>query len=252
MLRYSLVESWISGRSFLAAAFLALVVAGCKNETVKVEPADTNYYPLAVGDFRVYNVTDTVWTRNVKTYNQFQFRERVAEEYVDETGRQTFRVIRSRRTTATDPWVDDSVLVVSPAAGNVLVTRNNLRRVELIFPVRQGFWNANAFNNMSGIKEENLRYTRINEPFTTTAGSTSVTYPKTLITSTPDEREDPTYINAFYYFRVRQVYALGEGPVFRSRRRFEYCEPGNGSCIPSLNVIYRGTARTEVLVEKGR
>lgn len=251
MLRYSLVEGWCSSRSLLAAALLAVAVAGCKNESVTIVPADTNYYPLAVGDFRIYNVTDTIWTRNVKSYNQFQFRERVAEEYVDATGRQAFRVIRSRRNTATDPWVDDSVLVVSPAAGNVLVTRNNVRRVELIFPVREGFWNANAFNNMNDVKEENLRYTNTEKPFTTTSGSSTVTYPKTLTTSTPDEQEDPTYINAFYYLRVRQVYALGEGPVFRSRRRFIYTEPGTAD-LPVPGVIYRGATRTEVLVEKGR
>ena len=251
MLRYSVVKGWFSTRSLLAAALLAVAAAGCKNESVTITPADTNYYPLAVGDFRIYNVTDTIWTRNVKTYNQFQFRERVAEEYVDATGRQTFRVVRSRRNTATAPWVDDSVLVVSPAAGNVLVTRNNVRRVELVFPVREGFWNANAFNNLNDVKEDNLRYTNLNQPFTTTSGSTTVTYPKTLTTSTPDEREDPTYVNAFYYLRVRQVYALGEGPVFRSRRRFIYTEPGTAD-LPIPNVIYRGVSRTEVLIEKGR
>ncbi len=246
-----MVKDWFSSRTWLAAAVLTVAVAGCKNESVTIEPATTNYYPLAVGDFRIYNVTDTIWTRNVKTYNQFQFRERVDEEYVDGTGRQTFRVVRSRRNTSTDPWVDDSVLVVSPAAGNVVVMRNNLRRVELIFPVREGFWNANAYNSMNDVKEDNLRYTNIDQPFTTTAGSSTVTYPKTLTTSTPNEQEDPTYINAFYYLRVRQVYALGEGLVFRSRRRFIYTEPGTAD-LPVPNVIYRGTTRTEVLIEKGR
>ncbi|UOQ68368.1 hypothetical protein [Hymenobacter volaticus] len=250
MLRYSLVKGWYSSRCLLAAALLAVAVAGCKNESVTIVPADTNYYPLAVGDFRIYNVTDTIWTRNVKSYNQFQFRERVAEEYVDATGRQAFRVVRSRRNTATDPWVDDSVLVVSPAAGNVLVTRNNVRRVELIFPVREGYWNANAFNDIEGTKE-NLRYINLYGPFTTTSGSTTVTYPKTLTTSTLDDRLDPDYINAYYYFRVRQVYAQGEGLVYRNRRRFIYTEPGTVDA-PVPGVIYRGATRTEVLVEKGR
>lgn len=253
MLRYSFNTGWFSlSRDWIAAGLLALAVGGCKNETVKVEPADTNYYPLAVGDYRVYNVVDTTWTRNVKSYNRFQFRERVAEEYVDNTGRQTFRIVRSRRATTTDTWLDDSVLVVSPAAGNVLVTRNNNRRVELIFPVREGYWNANAFNNQNGIKDENLHYIRVGEPFTATSGATTVTYPKTLTTSTPDGLEETEYVNAFYYYRVRQVYAQNEGPVYRSRRRFIYCEPGNGNCIPSPTVIYNGTSRTEILVEKGR
>ncbi|UOG77159.1 hypothetical protein MTX78_11275 [Hymenobacter tibetensis] len=248
---YSSLLTYFSSHRWAAAGLLALAVASCKNESEKVVPIDTNYYPLAVGDFRIYNVVDTTWTRNVKSYSRFQFRERVAEQYVDDTGRQNFRVIRSRRATAADSWVDDSVLVVSPAAGNVLVTRNNERRVELIFPVREGYWNANAFNNQNDIKEQNLRYIRVGEPFTTTSGTTTVTYPQTLTTTTPDEKEETTYINRFYYFRVQQVYALGEGIVYRNRRRFIYTEPGT-SDIPSPNVIFRGTSRTEVLIEKGR
>jgi hypothetical protein len=252
MLRYLLGESWISlSRRFAAVGFLGLAVAGCKNESVKVEPADTNYYPLAVGDYRIYNVVDTIWTRNVKTYNRFQLREQVAEQYTDNTSREAFRIIRSRRATATDAWRADSVLVVSPAATNVLVTRNNNPRVELIFPVRDGYWNANAFNNMNGIKDENLHYTRVGEPFTVTSGTVSSTYPKTITTSTPDGVEETEYVNAFYYLRARQVYAQGEGPVYRSRRRFIYCEPGI-NCVPSPNVIFSGVAHTETLVEKGR
>lgn len=236
---------------FAVAGLLGLAVAGCKNESVKVEPADTNYYPLAVGDYRIYNVVDTIWTRNIKTYNRFQLRERVVEQYQDNTGRQNFRIIRSRRATTTDTWRDDSVLVVSPALNNVLETRNNNPRVELIFPVREGYWNANAFNNMNGIKDENLHYIRVGEPFTATSGTVNRTYPRTLTTSTPDGVEETEYVNAFYYLRVRQVYAQNEGPVYRSRRRFIYCEPGI-NCIPSPNVIFSGIAHTEILVEKGQ
>jgi hypothetical protein len=238
-------------RRWLAPVLLALAVVGCKDEVEKVEPLDTSYYPLQVGDFRIYEVTDTTWLRNVKTITRYQFRERVEEQYSDASGRTAFRVLRTRRNTPADAWRIDSVLVVSPATTNVQVTRNNRRTVELIYPVRTGyFWNQNAFNATDSIP---FHYKKVGEAFTTTtAGGATATYPKTVMTAVAETAAEGggLYINPFYYYRLRQVYASGIGPVYRSRRRFIYTE--NGGQNPSPDFIFSGSARTEILLESGR
>ncbi len=253
----STVISGLRPRRWLLPALLALAVAGCKNETETVAPTDTSYYQLQVGSYRIYEVTDTTWSNYIRTSQpRFQFRERVEEKYTDAAGRLAYRVVRARRNSPADTWRDDSVLVVSPSASNVLMTRNNRRIVELVYPVRTGyFWNLNAFNEQNPVGKADFHYKQVGEPFTTTtAAGQATTYPKTVMTALRETaaEEGGEYINAFYYLRDRQVYASGVGPVYKSRRRFIYCQPGNGNCVPDPARVYSGAVRTEILVESGR
>ena len=228
-----------------AAGLLALALAGCRQEAEKVAPADTDYYPLSVGDYRIYDVVDTVWTRNVKSYDRFQFRERVAEAYTDAAGRPSFRIIRSRRADAARPWLDDSVLVLSPGADNVLLTRNNRRTVELIFPVRENYsWNLNAFNSLDPVTAQNRRYLAVGQPFTAVAGGRTYTY--ALTATAFDESIEKQCFPRWQY----QVYAKGQGPVYRQLRSFSL--DNAGTCSPIAVYVARGRSRTEVLVEQGR
>jgi hypothetical protein len=251
------VSTVISGlwpRRWLLPALLALAVAGCKNETETVAPTDTSYYQLEVGQFRIYEVTDTTWNNYTRTPQpRYQFRERVEEKYTDAAGRPAYRVVRARRNSPTEAWRDDSVLVVSPSATNVLVTRNNRRTVELVYPVRTGyFWNLNAFNEQNPVEKNDFHYKQVGEPFTTTtAAGQATTYPKTVLTALreTDAEEGGEYINAYYYYRNRQVYASGVGPVYRSRRRLTFCPSGN---CPDPTRIFSGSVRTEILLESGR
>jgi hypothetical protein len=251
----STVISGLRPLRWLLPALLVVAVAGCENETETVEPTDTSYYPLEVGQFRIYEVSDTLWNNYVRQPQpRFQFRERVEEKFTDASGRPAYRVVRARRNTPTDAWRTDSVLVVSPSAANVLVTRNNRRTVELVYPVRTGYyWNLNAFNEQNSVDKVDYHYKQVGGPFTTTSSTgLAITYPKTVTTGLreTDAEEGGEYINAFYYFRYRQVYASGVGPVYRSRRRFIYCPPGN--CVPDPTRPFAGSTRTEVLIESGR
>ncbi|AII53893.1 hypothetical protein N008_18155 [Hymenobacter sp. APR13] len=251
----SVVISGLRARRWLVPALLTLAVAGCQNETETLEPTDTSYYQPEVGQFRIYEVSDTLWNNYVRQPQpRFQFRERVEEKFTDASGRTAYRVVRARRNSPTDAWRDDSVLVVSPSATNVLVTRNNRRTVELVYPVRTGYyWNGNAFNEQNPVDKADFHYKQVEAPFTTTsAAGQATTYPKTVTTGLreTDAEDGGEYINAFYYFRNRQVYAAGVGPVYRSRRRFIYCPPGN--CVPDPTRPFTGSTRTEVLIESGR
>jgi hypothetical protein len=248
MLRYLLGESWtLSLRQCAAAGFLALAVASCKNESVKVEPADTNYYPLAVGDYRIFSVVDTIWNRNVRVVERYQFRERVTEEYTDAAGRRAFRIMRSKRATPAATWLDDSVLVISPSTDNVLVSRNNQRTVDLIFPVRENyFWNLNAFNDLNSIGTQDRSYVQVNQPFAVAAEGRTFSYPATITVF------DESFEKLCDPYWHRQVYARNEGPVYRQRRAFTLQVPGTGLCSPIATYIHRGRSRTEVLLEQGR
>jgi hypothetical protein len=233
----------------LTAALLTL--AACKSESEPGIESGADYYPPPVlGDYRIFDVVDSVWENSrLQPVSHFQFRERVAERIKDARDSTAYRIVRSRRALPTDPWRDDSVFVISPGASTVQLTRNNRRTVELVFPVRDGrTWNRDAFNVPETGQPENRRYLSSGVPFEARANGQTFRYEQTVTT---DDVEDVAFDNPVTSTaKYRQVYAKGSGPVFRQRRRLEHCTSGtNGSCDPAVNV--KGQTRTEVLLEKG-
>jgi hypothetical protein len=209
-----------------------------------------DYYPVAVGDFRIYNVVDSIYQNNRGTATRFQFRERVVETFTDAAGEEAYRVVRSRRALPTNAWSDDSVMIIKTTPNTLLLTRSNRRTVELVFPVRAGRkWNANAFNSGDTITAEKRGYNRVGQPFEAPATvAQPQRYDQTATTA------DTTAYDLFNVNIQRQVYARGVGPVYRWRRRYVYgCPPGSpADCSLVPGYIVGGNARVETLVESGK
>jgi hypothetical protein len=237
-----------------AAGLGILFLAGCRHDSVVPVPL-TDYYPVAVGTYRTYAVTDSTWTNGVVTTKNYQFRERVTEQYVDAAGQPAYRVVRSQRPDATLAWVDDSVLVVQPLAQAVLVTRNNVRSVVLIYPPKAGRgWNAYAFTAAPDTIISRTRYygASVGAPYTTPAagGQAAKTYDNAVTTkSTLDGGTDD--VNAYYKRGLQQVYALGVGPVLRRRYYYETFITLPSTIQQLTPTPYNGSSRRETLIETG-
>lgn len=229
---------------------LAVAVAGCQNETEVLPNQGPEYYPLAVGTYRIYDVADTTWRNNVPTASRFQFREQVeAELSPDATGQPAYRVVRSRRATATDAWAVDSVLTVTIGRQAITEQRNNRRSVELVFPVAEGkVWNINAFNAQDTIIAENRFYRNVGQPLSLTRNGKTYAYENTV--TTLSSLTDPDNISNCKTTLLRTTYAAGVGPVYRVRRRLLHELAGSGTCTPGIN--YQGQSRSEVLIESGK
>ncbi|WP_324679365.1 hypothetical protein [Hymenobacter sp. GOD-10R] len=239
---------------FVGAGLLALAVTACKTETEPGLEAGTDYYPVEVGTYRTYNVIDSTWNNNVIGVTRFQFRERITESFTDAAGQLAYRVVRSKRNATTDAWQDDSVMLVNPSAQTVLLTRNNRRTVELVFPVQEGTsWNRDAYNTLDTVTFQNRSYKRAGQPFDIITNGQPRHYDQTVTT-------DDSGVNSYGQIiddgirqvaKYRQVYARGVGLVYRVRRRYQYC-PSSGNCSPNKSYIYLGRVRSETLVDSGR
>lgn len=245
------------------AAGVVIGLASCKENTVEVLPdAGLGYYPVAVGNYWIYAVADTTWspasgqgsqvTPSVATATAFQFRETIASTFTDAAGKTAYRLVRAKRLTPTAAWVDDSVFTLSPSAQSLILNRNNLRTLELIFPVREGrLWNFNAYSNNSEdtVTAETRRYRRVGESFSATASGTTKAYPATVTTTNEGmaQADDAYYVNTY-----QQVFAKGVGPVFRRKRRFSnfYYVSSNGGNVVFVPKSYTfGYSRRETLIE---
>ena len=244
----------------VAAVALALTAAGCTAD--RSEPAPdpgTDYYPVALNNFWIYAVSDSTWSQATPAQpsrvqvSNYQFRETVSESFKDAAGQTAYRLVRARRVPPATAWVDDSVFTLSATAQSVVLGRNNLRTVELIFPVREGRpWNLNAYNNNSNdtITAETRRYSRVAQPLAGTVGGTALTFPNTLTTA----NEGTAQANDIYYIRTyRQVFAKGVGPVLRRRRNFAnyYLNGAGGTVTFYPGSYFYGFSRRETLVDYG-
>jgi hypothetical protein len=235
---------------------LPLLLTGCRHESVVPNPI-VDYFPVVVGSYRTYAVTDSVWANAQATATSYQFRERVSEQFTDATGKPAYRIVRSRRASASAGWADDSVFVVQPTIQAVVLTQNNARTVELVYPARAGKgWNAKAF---SASPDTIISLTRfygasVAGPYTTpaTGGQAAKTYDNTVSTKmTLDGGGED--INLYSQRGLRQVYASGVGRILR--RRFSLntftTKPGTLEQVPSNGVIQSGIARYEILIDTG-
>jgi len=261
MLHHSPVTGFRSAPRCAAAVALALLgwgATGCQEKTVAPADRGLDYYPVAVNNYWIYAVADSSYSQasqgqpsSTLTVTNFQFRETVTNTFTDAAGQLAYRVVRAKRLTPAAAWVDDSVFTISATPQTVVMTRNNLKTVELIFPVRdEHLWNFNAYNNNTRdtILAETRRYRRIGQPFSTTAG-TPQTYPVTVTTTNEGtaKQEDVYYMRTY-----RQVYAKGVGPVFRQRRRFNNYYESNGPTVRFYpGAYFFGFSRTETLVDYG-
>ncbi|MVN75715.1 hypothetical protein GO988_05190 [Hymenobacter sp. HMF4947] len=236
----------------------ALLLSGCRHEVV-VAPAYDDYFPVVLNTYRTYAVSDSSWLNGKVTVSQYQFRERVSEQFTDAAGQPAYRLVRSKRLTPAEAWRDDSVLVVQVLPRAVLLTRNNVRTVELIYPARAGQgWNGNAFSVSTFQPDTIINLTRYYGPavggaYTTLAagGQPAKTYPVTVATrnTQPGGIND---VNAYSQRGTQQVYASGVGLVWR--RRFSYytfTTSANGFQTITRGIVQNGASRSETLLETG-
>ncbi len=229
-----------------------LLLAACAKEQTFVAPLplQTDYYPVAVGNVRIYAVADSSWVVTVPSVVNYEVRETVTGTYADAAGQPVFQIQRATRPTASSPWTNDSVFSVRLNNQTVVLNRANRPSVELIFPVREGrTWNYSAYGAgpADTLSDTTRAYRRVGKPFVTAAvpNGAARTYDRTLTTTDIGLAEDDNLYNLKTY---EQVFAQGVGPVFRRRRRYNYTD-GNGASTPVPGVIYSGQARIETLID---
>lgn len=236
------------------------LLASCHHDVVVV-PEALDYFPTVVGTFRSYAVADSTWTNGVVTVSGYQLRERVTEQFTDAAGQLAYRLVRSRRANASAAWADDSVLVVQKTTQVVLVTRNNVRTVDLLYPARAGrAWNATAYTIGTATPDTITNTTRA---YLATVGGAHTTpalgsaAPKAYDTTVQTKSTLPNGVddaNVYYQRGLQQVYASGVGLVQRRRYSYQtYTGGGSGTQqVPTPGIRQNGNSRFEVLLETGK
>jgi hypothetical protein len=224
---------------------VAFAVVSCKESyvTPDTEARGLKYYPLMVGQYRVYDVTDIRYQHNNATQTNFQMREWVADSFMNQTNTLTYKIIRSVRADAQSEWLDDSVFLATKDYNRVILTKDNTRYVKMVFPVKESkTWEADALNDRkldNGTRELHM-FTDINRPFTLN----STVYDSTLTII----QGEPGVISSRFSNRF-EVYAKNIGLIYRL---FDVKNYDNCIELPCTSQIIDGHERHETLISYGK
>jgi hypothetical protein len=141
----------ISTLLFFLLIFPLLFLSCSKSETEDLDiDFGYDYYPLEVGLEYIYQVDSIIFREGVgrilaDTSRTF-FREVIIDSLRDNAGQLVYRIERFERSTTDAPWRITKVLTASRTDRQAFRTEDNLRFINLVFPLHEGVrWDGNVF-----------------------------------------------------------------------------------------------------------
>ena len=188
--------------------FFTVTIVSCTKENTILKPnLGYTYFPVNVGHYVIYDV-DSIYKDDFSglvTYGKYQIKEVIESEFIDNSGRITYRIERYRKDTAVYPdWTIYNVWTANLTPTVAERFENNVRYIKLVFPVMLGeTWNGNSMN--TGV-EEDYEYTEVNEGLSIN----NLTFDSVATVLQADELDnlaEPKY--------KEEKYAAGVGLIYR-------------------------------------
>ena len=214
---------------------------GCtETEEINDSVSGKAYFPVSIGDYRIYNVTHLRFDQDTITDSlAFQLRERVDTLFHNLAGEPTYKIIRSYRNDPEAQWRDDSVIMVTLSNSMVRRHANNLSLVKMVFPVTNNrTWDPNVYNTMEA---GNAKYVNVDQPYVVNGQN----FPNTATVMVNDFT---SVINKDFR---QEVYAENVGLVYKNYEVLQYCNDGQ-ICDVGIDYILFGYKRTETLESYGK
>lgn len=194
----------------------------CGRNTEVLSPMSPNYYPIATGKYKIYQIDSTVFNKNTCTvYNSScQLKEVTSSTATDGVG-DTYHILkRYLRKDASEPWALKDIWTEKIKNNQVQRIENDQRFIKLIFPIKEGTtWDGISYLRPNTAFEipgssiiiykdwENFNYQEIAAPFYNSVQN--ITYPNSLTVLQVDYENN---VNRRY---SQEVYAENIGLVYK-------------------------------------
>lgn len=228
-------------RNSLFIILTAFIVLSC--DTDKVAPRDANlgkdYFILSIGHFVSYNVKETQYALNqppkIVTY---QLREVVENAFINETGKQSYRIVRYIRANGRQNWQIENVWTARLDFNGAVRTEENTPYLKLTFPFEEEkTWDGNVFNNLG-------RETYIMRDLGKRFRFDTKNYDETI---TVIQSRDSNLVNKD--FRT-EIYSKGIGMIYRKSDKVVYCQDRNQNCLGKA-IIESGLVLEQSIFDTG-
>ena len=186
----------------------------------------SDFFPLEVGRFVEYDVNEEeVALGRPAVVRTFQWKEKVAESYLDPAGEKVYRIARFRRTLEGQPWTPDSTFTVRLKIDYAVRNESGRDYVKMVFPPSEKrSWNGNSYNHL-GEDEYVLKDVNKALKIAGTAFDRTVTVV---------QQNDSTLVNQD---KRIETYAAGVGLVYRERINVQFCS-STPSCIGKAQIDF--------------
>ena len=243
---------------FLKKAFSVLLVTiltgwftGCGSDPDKA-PDGRQYFPLRVGDYRVYHISETqISAYNIETDFEYDIKSLVVDSFPNVSGSYSYIIHRYKRTSATDDWQSLDTWTARADSREVVVTEGSASFVRLTFPMKNGrSWNGNTYNNLESSEFcegetvtscDLYELDKVAQPMTTSLEP--LTFENTVEVI---QNNSPDLITKFDI--RKEIYALDVGLVYKYSKVLNYCTIGN--CL-GQQLVESGVIFTQELTDYG-
>jgi hypothetical protein len=229
---------------FALLAFLLLSQACKTTSPDPITPYD--YFPLEIGRYRIFEVTEKVYSAGTAkpVVKAWQERDEITSVNEDTTGAKIFIISRYIRDTPQDSWKKIKEYTAQKYIEKVIVNLDNEVLMPLIFPYSpQARWDGYKYFMLP---EHDLRegykhtYEDINQPLDVNG----LHFDKTLKVSERNE-DDKVKLRLGY-----KQYAVGIGLIADEQTDYEYSQEGDWFDRPKE--IASGVSRVKKIVEFGK
>jgi len=222
---------------FFLVAIAVISFNSCKKSTDDFQATPlSDYFPLEIGKYVVYNLDSTVYTNfgtNLEIHN-YQVKYEVDAAIVDNLGRPAFRIFRYIRTSPTGTWTPDHSFMAVNTGNTIEFIENNMRFLKLEQVIRDNFsWKGNSYidtyslnSDVKYLDDWDYIYENVGQP--DQVGTFALD--NTITVNQRDEVVgEPTIDTAYSEINQSQEkYAKGIGMVYRNFFHSEYQPPVPG------------------------
>ena len=220
-------------KKFWLLLFSTSTVISCSDDA-EFFPLGHDYFPITIGDYRVYEVSETSYVDKIETIDNYQLRESFYDS-IESENEVTFLMRVQRRNSDQDNWVSIENITVRQTESNLEYREGNMSFVKMSYPVLTNrSWDGNAQNQNS---EQVYRYEEL--------GSNDFTFESTdhikvIISDLPANivEQDERF----------EIYAQGIGLVERNFIEIDFCQ---SNCDGEVNLRENGRILNQRLIEYG-
>lgn len=198
-----------------------------------------DFFPLQVGDFRVFEVeeiTKTILFGYDTT--RFQLKESLVDSFPGQGGDVIYLLHRSKRLSANDAWDLDSVWTTRRNQSQAVTVENNVPYIKMVFPIDENkIWDGNKLNSV-----DNDAYEMRN---LFASFDTGLEVFEETLTVIQNEKLDSIDILDFR----KEVYGLNIGLIYKSSSYLEFCD--DIDCL-GLKEIEQGRILKQTIIDYGK
>ena len=136
-------------------AFIVLTFLSCKKENQTINNSiDYSYFPLKVGNYIMYDVTEINIDKAISVYDTvtYQLKEYVESEFEGANGKTQYRLERYIRANDTIPWEIKDVWAIYFLNNKLVKVEENIPIIKINFPVEiDKSWDGNKLNTQDSV-----------------------------------------------------------------------------------------------------